>query len=552
MSTLSNYNPSVPEVLSLIALIPSTPPPPPNILSLLQPFLSTVSTPWLRNFLFTSSPIHISPLMSPTLSDTAITTAFTTTRVETLSPLPSPYLPESHHLQGRMLYTPSLTSPTHTLGFGVMEILAKEGQFWQQDAPTCAASMPFRFIRHNPSHLLIHVFDTPCEDAAFIQFSKQTSTTSALTVTAFFTRSKLISLLDASPTPQQIESAAHFIQQELQRRACPVCAAPPGADCTCPLSSANPLHPFDTAHFASSIAIHNGVFESLTSKRVYPIHGSDRHCVLGTRSWFGTVSDHAFVRRVGDWALSGYLNLCRNDKPWKSLPIAMDGPLCQRAFTPPRFDEDDPQDGRQNFGVDDVLASLDFTDIDITSASSTAPALISPNLQPLDDSWWAEACQRQAAYAMGQGLGQPPPPVGSIDTASTQLVHTKNGTHFVSANNWSSSSGVFSVSKESDGGVSRSGVVENKAVSIEKTTPNASTEKAEMDAKLHAKQLKAQRRRERNRACAQRSNQRAKESRDRLVANLNGCKEQVEVLRARELELRKENLVLRKSVADLL
>lgn len=229
----------------------------------------------------------------------------------------------------------------------------------------------------------------------------------------------------------------------------------------------------------------------------------------------------------------------------------MDGPRCQEAFTPPQFDERATQEEEQDTNADDVLASFDFSDVDMAAMSPMAPQLMPPSINSLDDSWWAEARQWQVALAAGQGSGQPVTTVESIDAASTQLILTKDGGHHVGGKDLSSGGDVSCKGKESEGSVSKDSVVANNTVSKEATLANETAAQAEEDAKLLAKRLKAQRRRERNRACAQRSNQRAKENRDRLIASLKECKEQVEVLRAKELELRKENLKLRKSFAEL-
>lgn len=218
---------------------------------------------------------------------------------------------------------------------------------------------------------------------------------------------------------------------------------------------------------------------------------------------------------------------------------------------PPRFDEDGVQEAAQNADADDAPVSFNDTDMDIISAPSVAPHLMPPSIQSVDDPWWTEACQWQAALAMAQGVGHAATAVQSVDAASTQPMVARDGGQHLSGTESSSGDDPSCTAKGSDGGVSRNGTAGCEIVSKEATTANGGGAQLKVDATLVAKQLKAQRRRERNRACAQRSNQRAKASRDRLVTNLKGCKEQVEVLRAKEMELRKENLKLRKSVAEL-
>lgn len=69
------------------------------------------------------------------------------------------------------------------------------------------------------------------------------------------------------------------------------------------------------------------------------------------------------------------------------------------------------------------------------------------------------------------------------------------------------------------------------------------------DPDLLERRRRAQIRRERNRAAARRSNQKQKAVRDGLKVELRTAAERLEVLRERELALRKENLLLRKALA---
>eukprot|EP00177_Eucheuma_denticulatum_P005883 GFKZ01010716.1.p1 GENE.GFKZ01010716.1~~GFKZ01010716.1.p1 ORF type:complete len:637 (+),score=88.64 GFKZ01010716.1:37-1947(+) len=584
-----NYTPSIPEVLSLHALIPPTPPTPLHLPSLLHPFLSTISPPYLRNFLFSSAPHHLPAFLSPTLSTTSFTTTFSTTRVEPITRQPSPYLPESHHLTGRNLYTPHLTTPSHTLGFGAMEVLATSGQFWCNSSSNCAACMPFRFIRHNPTNLLIHIYDTPCPDAVLLNFSQPTSSTTALAVTAMFTKSQLIDILQNSPTPDALIPAAHFIQQDLQRRACPFCAAPPGTDCSCPITpvQAQPQHPFDHAHFANSMSVHNGVFESLTSKRLFPIQGSDRHCFLGTRTWMATVKDPAFVKRIADWAFADYVSIRSGATPSRSLPIMREGVRSLEAFQPPKIKQvahveadGDAQDETQQID--------DSADIDITLAGNNqAVHLLAPATQPVEDLWWAETCHRQATVAYQGGMLGSEGALGGLDGMSMTLgmgddincleLDANSATLVLgdlgNTKKPEAAKGVMESSGESNSRgtcLGREALVGrseddrlptgnhrgDRGVAQEGKDGEVGDDREErregpaVNTALLAKQLKAKRRREKNRLCAQRSNMRAKAHRDALKINLKSCHEQVEVLRAKELALRQENLKLRQFLGE--
>lgn len=68
------------------------------------------------------------------------------------------------------------------------------------------------------------------------------------------------------------------------------------------------------------------------------------------------------------------------------------------------------------------------------------------------------------------------------------------------------------------------------------------------DRKLEERRLKAARRREKNRLCAQRSNLRAKLAREKLIDDLKEGKEKVEQLRKIEMQLRRDNLIMKKQL----
>lgn len=68
---------------------------------------------------------------------------------------------------------------------------------------------------------------------------------------------------------------------------------------------------------------------------------------------------------------------------------------------------------------------------------------------------------------------------------------------------------------------------------------------SEQSRELEERRRKNRIRRERNRASARRSNLKRKENRERLIEEVRSSKERLEVLRVREMELRRENLRLK-------
>lgn len=77
----------------------------------------------------------------------------------------------------------------------------------------------------------------------------------------------------------------------------------------------------------------------------------------------------------------------------------------------------------------------------------------------------------------------------------------------------------------------------------------AKSEEGTVDVELEERRRKARIRRERNRQAARKSNQKQKAVRDGLRVELRSVAQRVEVLREREIALRKENLLLRRALS---
>lgn len=298
-----------------------------------------------------------------------------------------------------------------------------------------------------------------------------------------------------------------------------------------------------------------------------------------------TVDDPAFVKRISDWAFADYVSIRSNATPSRSLPIMREGVRSLEAFQPPKIKHiaHVEEDGVSKHDDQQLGASAD---IDITlTADNQDMRLLPPTIQPVEDLWWAETCHQQATLAFQGGMLGSEAALGGLDGMSLTLgmdndvncidLDIDSATLVLRESDNTRKSevtkgGVDSLSESVNAGASLGKEAHaggNQEDRLTDDKPRGESELAQegddgevgddkqekgerpaVDPALLAKQLKAKRRRERNRLCAQRSNMRAKAHRDALKANLKSCHEQVEVLRAKELVLRQENLKLRQSL----
>lgn len=300
-----------------------------------------------------------------------------------------------------------------------------------------------------------------------------------------------------------------------------------------------------------------------------------------------TVNDPAFIKRISDWAFADYVSIKSNATPARSLPIMREGVRSLEAFQPPKITHVAHVEEEVN-ARSDAHQDGESDDIDITlAANNQAMHFLPPTIQPVEDLWWAETCHRQAAFAAQGGILASEATVGDLDGMSmalgmdadvnwleldadsaTLMLGGSNNTRKSEVGKGSTescsegASGVPSSRREEHGGRMQSngstGEIPSEGSAVAKETRDGvvendgqdNSERPAVDPALLAKQRKAQQRRERNRLCAQRSNMRAKAHRDTLKANLKSCNEQVEVLRAKELALRQENLKLRQALGQ--
>lgn len=356
-----------------------------------------------------------------------------------------------------------------------------------------------------------------------------------------------------------LTSSLRQITEEDHTRTCHICRAPQGSLCVCSLQVLRPAHPFDGRNFADSMLQHLGVHQSLSSKILFE-HGKERrHVVMGSRMLMQGSIDPSFVQRISSWAVTQYMNSTSPD-PRMSLPLvsyhvealgdifAVDENKLAIVHKPSEArvvnDEsllqsmiDNVIEQQEAVGtMGDVLtyelgeAFLPEVDapwdgIDIsgdgvselqTLNSGYVFTVAAPTDEGLQEDWWAERCTSQTDQMAEESLTRVSPESdegASIRTVSPQLTEIDS----VAQNTGSSS---------------------------------ATPETSGPDAKLIAKRLKAQQRRERNRLCAQRSNMRVKAMRDALKTDLQSSKDMVEALRSKEMALRQENLALRKSITE--
>lgn len=484
--TDQDYIPSPDRLLQLSTIALRSSPPPTPLSILLAPILPPLQHADILPYLLTEDPLHINPLSSPTLFNNSFTFKLAITRTPSHSLLPTPY-PTAHY-DNDLLFCPAFNTGPWTIGTGVMQITTRTATLFNlaQLAPA-VEFLNFRFVVDMQRMFFMMLYEFPEKDVSLIFYSHRIDTRCTRALTLMFERSTLRPILKekrSNLSTADIQPSLQLYQHEFATQPCTVCGDTSLVSCACTFSLERGAHPMDTNQFIRAIQPHLGPAQCPMSQVVFDNGRGIRQDTLGSLIQFDGVLDLDLVRRLADWSLGDYVKGAI-EVPQPSLTY------------------------HQDAYVNSKQSKLDFKRVG-------GDALMC-------------IC---TGSGKSSGMGDVKFSIIDLDiTGHSDMPLPKNSTAGVEE---SSNSTVPQSIKDGSGSASKRS--EGGAVTDDK------------EAKLKARQKLLADRRERNRASAQRSNRKRKMAFESLQEELDNYRDRVNILRQKEMALRRENLELRKSM----
>lgn len=505
----SDSSTSFSDMASATSLVPPDYFPFTDLNVLLSPILNIISSQWLRNFLFTNDPVHAQHLSSPGIYNSS----FTCSLAASPGGLQAPQ-PDRSEFQGgkfftaQLLFAPIFTVDKITVGVGVAEGLFALGDLWvpKNLLPSASHWVNFRFLKADHSRLLFLVYDNPEDDLLLFYYRRPSSSCAYNGFTGLFHRDLLSSINDGSISLETLRRTIIFCQKENSVRSCPICGAGPMENCGCSLPSLLPSHPFDGQYFSEEMGMHLGNFESVTNKILFTEGNRTERVVVGSRNSFVKVDDLSLVKRLSTWSVSEFMR--------KSVQLFSCN-LNLSAYGLGVLDELKARSREKLRNRSDLSVSQD-KNLPLISEDEEERTLTSLECDTADS---------KVGVDLDMNIRHDSEEVNTGLMNSTQL-ESLLGSLIKSEISSRKPDVAFSPSGKGYGGSEA------------------------LDPKEMIRKIKAERRKERNRASARRSNQKRKERRLVISHEIDGLLERLESLREKELSLRKENLKLRKIVGE--
>lgn len=462
----------------------------------------------VRNFLFNNDPFHLTHLSNPKLAENAVTGMLNSTRVENgTSRL------FSHHVRSMFLMAPVFSTENLNFGFGVHEHIFNPADFWHTLNPGIFGRSLSRFVRDDSSGIMVVVIDFPEVDIIQVDYTQLVNTTGQIHALARFRRRQLQNIYESGIfNLSSLTRAMESMEAAYQVRDCPRCGARPEHNskqqpCRCDIPRAFPKHPFDMSSFYWNMERRLGTFQGLARVNILE-NGRRVHGVsCGNRITITGGVDPGLIERLRKWA------------------------ICSSAL---------PEDPLQSF-----LPQNEFRHVHpLLQGPGELATQIQPDIQmdlpflDVDEDWYGIPSSNQL---------QAPLEIIEDILISTDQTQNERQTPRYEGNEERTKEGT-DVSEGTQTAAPGRSTTEGRTSSSESPATSTNPSKSDGDDREEVKKLRAELRRERNRASAQRSNLKKKAEHDARKLEIRTNKEKAGLLRERELALRQENMKLRQQL----
>lgn len=444
--------------------------------------------PFVFDFLFTPDPVaDISILTAPVQIEHA-----TSARLSLSGSESTVSFAHVFDYSTELLFSavPAFSVGAITLGFATLEP-ANRSPPTALDLVSVQRVQCKRFVRDDSRGVLMFYSEKPNTGLTEIECITHRSTRKRSRVCARFHTDTLRQNLQTKSgtlVPEELTDALKYLSVFSERRMCPVCVSGGVAECACVLPFKRPSHPLDFRNERSNMALHTGLYEGGCSVRLF----SDMHpCVIANLVTHTVITgslDKDVIARLNRYAVQDRLAMLKTS-PTAGI-LSLGEPTCAEVS-------------------DSSVNAHNVTEIEVwDKVLEGAGTGLVPNAPPLN------------SLALGESLMIATPnviapwdePRGDVRSFGTELSFRED-----------------EVSGTGSGGESK--------VDYGKRIAETRVVQGMVD--------KAERRRQRNREAAAKSNLKRKIRNETLRKNLKEVCKRAEELRERERVLRAENVRLR-------
>lgn len=368
----------------------------------------------------------------------------------------------------------------------------------------------FRYIRDDHAGTLVMVYDYG--ECYHIEYVTHLSSTCRQRSSTRYKRDLLRAILryDGNIDQGKLLPAMVCLQVVDEFRKCPHCGAMPDHGCRCSLDLVRPKHSLDFVNHARQMSTHTGEYAGMVHLVKFHNGEMDSHVTLGSRISLRGCTAPNLVRRLTEWAIAKDMHRLPQD------PMASLMPAAGQAAS--------------------LLACSQASLATAPMSVSALPAFTGRT----HDGITPEPVEVTSDFA----IDAPRVPVGGMHLPYGSQGFDASGKSF-EVSQGQQFAGMAGPSKYEDG------MQFGQSISVDQggTGPDqgASIDLTELE--IH-RLVKIERKKQKNRESAQRSNMKKKRENDERKAELRSLKEREIELRAQEKRLREENLRFRKYLQD--
>lgn len=544
---MSIYGECIPTHKEAVTLASQVPPKFPlaaeKALDILDDVVARCKVSFVHNFLFTEDPIDLQHIADPNALKNGVLGTVSATRIEPSAAISK--MTFSEHIQGSYMLVPAFSVDNFSLGFAVYDHLYRHITDWDKPVhqpQQASAKVQARFVMDDDTGSFMNIFEVPQADFLRIELTHAFTPTYQIRSTLRFNRTKFRALLKAGNFHRYgILDALESLQTMYEYRACPLCSSNHGG-CMCRLPIIKSRHAFDHDAFKQNVSLWFGTFTGIANRAIYAGGQHKRAASMGCRLKIGHEVDMRMISAIQEWA--AHQQHARGEDPRHSL------------VSVGVFDDNITDDTNAMSAQDPLRDSFDNGSISdyLFNENGAAPHLqerdqgfmqISNGSAVMEDSWQlanglAEFVSSRVSADSVDMPWKRPKHDQEKDAALREFLHQ------------SSEEGQPRRAPkliESPKRTEKRQKTKTSPSQASRCTSGGKSDKSGAEEENDMiRKLKAELRKERNRASAQRSNFKRKAMNDARKQEIRNNREKAELLRGRELLLRQENMRLRQEL----
>lgn len=292
--------PTASEASFLASLTTLSPRDPPKGLTVLDEIVRMCQVDDIENFLFTEDPIQLHCLSNPNVSSTAVLSTVTSSRVEAKKNILESI---SYHIHGSLMFVPSFFANGLQFGFSIHNHAYHPAAVWHSPKPDISNTLESRFVKDNSRGVFLNVMDF--RDVNILRFETVHTVSSTWTIRSHARVNRaafLNSLNTRKMCMQDLLSSLLQLVSVSEYRKCPVCGRNHGG-CECTPPSVKMQHPFDQAGFSNSLGCLFGSFYGVAKVTDFDYGMQKQHKILGSRLHFGTCVNMELIKVLQTWVI---------------------------------------------------------------------------------------------------------------------------------------------------------------------------------------------------------------------------------------------------------